>query len=143
MLDRTRETDGSRPVWRDEEGVHAIASGDGGSQPAGSLIDDITALYEDGRNYVSAELAFQKTRASYAGKKSAKAAVFGLGAFVLLQLALIALVFGLVLALETLVGPLAAGLIVTAVLLIGAGVLAYMAKNKATAISRAFTGGQS
>lgn len=113
-----------------------------GQGDEGSLVDDVSALYEDGKTYVSSELAFQKSRATYAAKASPKVAAFGFGAYMLLNLALIALTVGAILSLETLVGPLAATLIVTAALLVGAGILGYMAKSKAAEISRVFSGGK-
>lgn len=109
----------------------------------GSLIDDVSSLYEDGKNYVGTELAFQKTRAKYTATAGSKVAVFGVAALLVLNLALIALTVGAILSLETLVGPLAATLIVTGLLLAVAGVLGYMAKNKVAEITRVFSGGRS
>lgn len=128
-------------VVRDNDGVHATATpvDHAGS---GSLIDDVTALYEDGKTYLSSELTFQKTRAKYAGKQGGETAVFGFAALTVLNLALIGLTVGLILTLATLVGPLAATLIVVVSLLIVAGVLAYMAKKKAAKMSRVLSGGR-
>lgn len=124
----------------DEQGIASSASYN--NEDHGSLLSDVTALYEDGKTYVTSELAFQKTRAQYAGKQGGKVAAFGGAALLIANLALIALTVGAILSLETLVGPLAATLIVTAVLLIAAGVLAYMAKNKVAEISRVMSGGK-
>lgn len=130
-------------VTRRDRDEHGIApSPDHDDQEQGSLLSDMTALYEDGKTYVTSELAFQKTRAQYAGKQSGKVAALGGAALLIANLALIALTVGAVLSLETLVGPLAATLIVTVVLLIAAGVLAYMAKNKVAEISRVMSGGK-
>lgn len=155
MLDQTkREEDAAglhgsggpeiRVVRREDDGdSFSPAAGyenDDGSE--GSLLSDVSALYEDGRNYLTSELAFQKTRAKYAGTAGGKVAAFGGAALLVANLALIALTVGAILSLETLVGPLAATLIVTVVLLIGAGILAYMAKNKVAEISRVMSGGK-
>lgn len=154
MLDQTKHTNdgvGSddptsseiRVTPRDGDGVHAMATSyDEDESAQGSLIEDVTALYENGKTYVASELAFQKTRAQYGAKQGGKIAAFGIGALALANLALIGLTIGLIMALATLVGPLAATLIVTAVLLIGAGVLAYMAKNKVTEVTRVMSGGK-
>lgn len=107
-----------------------------------SLLEDVSAVYEDGKAYLSSELAFQKTRAKYVGSVVPKIAAFGAAAALLGLVALIALSVGMILALETLVGPLAATLIVVAVLLLGAGVLAYLAKSKVAQMSRAMSGGR-
>lgn len=154
MLDQTQDREGAAAsdddvaldqhrIHRDEDGVHAMATAP--SEEAmedGSLIDDVTALYEDSKTYVSSEVAFQKTRAKYVSKQGSKVAIFGVGAAVLANVALIALAIGAILALATLIGPLAATLIVVAVLLVGAGVLGYMAKSKVSEISRVMSGGR-
>lgn len=153
MLDQTKHDgeslgfdDRSGPdirVTRRDPDEHGIApSSDYSDEDHGSLLSDVTALYEDGKTYVTSELAFQKTRARYAGQQGGKVAALGGAALLIANLALIALTVGAILSLETLVGPLAATLIVTAVLLIAAGVLAYMAKNKVAEISRVMSGGK-
>lgn len=140
MLDQTRNAADGKAAWHNDGGSQGLATGSDDLFEERSLIDGVSALYEDGKTYVSAELAFQKTRASYVGKKGSKAAVFGLGALAFLHLALIALTVGAVLALATLVGPLAATLIVGVLLLAGAAIFAMMAKSRVEAISRTFTG---
>ena len=104
----------------------------------GSLTDDITALYHDGKTYAEAELAFQKTRARFTLEKGKKGAVFLGGALALLHLAGIALVVGLVIALTPLITAWGATAIVVAVLVIGALILGSMAKKKFTAMSSAY-----
>lgn len=154
MLDQTKDREGAtasgdavaydphHPL-RDEHGVHAMAdSAATGMSDEGSLIDDVTALYEDSKTYVSSELTYQKTRAQYVAKQGGKIAIFGVGAAVIANVALIALAVGAILALATLVGPLGATLIVVAILLVIAGVLAYMAKSKVTQMSRVMSGGR-
>lgn len=93
-----------------------------GSNRGPSLTDDIFALIEDGKTYAEAEVAFQKSRAGYAANRAAGAIAFGLGAFGVFHLALIAATVGIVIALVPLVGPWIATAIVT-LALVGAGLL--------------------
>ena len=86
-----------------------------------SLIDDAMALFDDGKTYAEAELAFQKSRAGFAANRAKGAIAFGLAAFGVLHLALIAGVVGLVIALAPLIGPWGATALVT-IALIAAGV---------------------
>ena len=82
-----------------------------------SLLDDLDALITDGKTYVEAELAYQKSRAAFAGNRVKWSFIYGAAAFGLLHLALIALAVGAVIALAPLVGPwLATGLVVIALL---------------------------
>lgn len=82
-----------------------------------SLLDDFNALVTDGKTYVEAEIAYQKSRASFAGSRVKWSFIYGAAAFGLLHLALIALAVGAVIALAPLVGPwLATGLVVVALL---------------------------
>ena len=104
-----------------------------------SLADDLFALYEDGKTYAQAEVAFQKSRASYTANKATGALVFGLGAFAFLHLALIALVVGAVIALVPVMGPWLATGLVTLLLLVGGAVLLFMLKSKIDDIRQAFT----
>ena len=53
-------------------------------EPLGSLFDDAYALYEDGKTYLEAEVAFQKSRASYASRETGSGIVFALGALAFL-----------------------------------------------------------
>lgn len=83
-----------------------------------SLADDTLALFEDAKTYAEAEVAFQKSRASYTANRLKGAIAFGLGAFGVLHLALIALTVGAVIALAPIIGPWAATAIVTVALVI-------------------------
>ncbi len=65
-----------------------------------SLVEEAAALIDDGKTYLEAELAFQKTRAGIAGKSAAMAALFAVIALILLHIAFLALAVGLVIALE-------------------------------------------
>lgn len=78
-----------------------------------SLFDDFSALLSDGKTYVEAEIAYQKSRAGFAGSRLKRSVIYGAAAFGLLHLALIALAVGAVIALSPLVGPwLATGIVV-------------------------------
>ena len=88
-----------------------------------ALRDDVGALVEDARTYAEAEIAFQKTRASLAGKRGGRALVLLVLALVLLHIALIALAVGAVIALAPLVTIWGAIAIVVGVLLVGVVVL--------------------
>lgn len=88
-----------------------------------ALRDEVSALVEDARTYAEAEVAFQKTRASLAGKHGARALVMLVLALVLLHIALIALAVGAVIALAPLVTIWGAIAIVVGVLLIGVALL--------------------
>ncbi|WP_100258908.1 phage holin family protein [Qipengyuania seohaensis] len=87
-----------------------------------SLADDVLALLEDGKTYAEAEMAYQKSRAGFAANRIKGAIAFGLGAFGVLHLALIAMTVGLVIALVPLVGPWIATAIVT-ISLVALGIL--------------------
>lgn len=72
--------------------------------PSGfSLTDDLGALLEDGKTYLEAEKAFQKSRARFAVHHAKRATVLGLGAFALVHAALVGLMVGLVIALAPIV----------------------------------------
>src|SRR5690606_10872014 len=73
------------------------------SDPADrSLADDLRRLSEDARALARAELAYQKSRAAFAGQEAKRIALLGLLAGVLTFFALMALTLGLVLALTPL-----------------------------------------
>ncbi len=64
-----------------------------------SLADDMRQLAEDAKALAEAELAYQKTRAAFAGKGLKGIAILGVLAVALALFALMALALGLVLAL--------------------------------------------
>ena len=110
-----------------------------GAPPGPSLTDDLMALLDDGKTYAEAELAYQRTRLRFSANRIKGIVGFGLAAFGVFHLALIALAVGLVLALIPLVGPWAATAIVT-VALIGAGLLLLsLVKSRIDAIRDAFS----
>tara|TARA_B100000678_G_C18169471_1_gene486572 strand:+ start:440 stop:865 length:426 start_codon:yes stop_codon:yes gene_type:complete len=109
-------------------------------EPLGSLFDDAYALYEDGRTYLEAEVAFQKSRATYAAHESKSGIVFAMAAMGLLHLALLGLVVGLIIALEPFLGAFGAmGVVVGALTVLGV-LLALMARGRFKRITRAFEG---
>ncbi|WP_234026366.1 phage holin family protein [Qipengyuania thermophila] len=118
--------------------------GDDGEMPDAdsdiSLIENVTALYHDGRDYLTHELAYQKTRAAYAGKSVGSIAGLGVAAGVVALLAAIGLTVGAILSLATLIGPLAATLVVVVALLVVAAVLGMMARSKAMTMVRVLKG---
>ena len=113
------------------------SAGDGSAQP--SLADDLLALFEDGKTYAEAELAYQKSRAGYTANRLKGALALGLGAFGVLHLALIALTVGVVIALAPLVGPWIATAIVTIALIIAGIIMLMMLKSRIDDIRNAFS----
>ena len=98
-----------------------------GDVPIGQLFSQ---LVDDGKRYARAEVEFYKAKAADKAQPL-KAAAFYAGIAVTLALsAVTALLVGLILALQTLVGPLAATLIVVLVTLVIAGSLGYLAYKK-------------
>ena len=111
---------------------------DDGADRGPSLTDDILALIDDGKTYAEAEVAFQKSRAGYAANRAAGAVAFGLGAFGVFHLALIAATVGLVIALVPLVGPWIATAIVTLALVVTGLILLRLLKGRIEDIRSAF-----
>jgi len=103
-----------------------------------ALKDDLIVLVEDARTYAAAEIAFQKTRAGLAGKKAGRAVVFLVLALVLLNLALIALAVGVVMALAPLVTIWGAIAIVVGVLLAGVVLLVMGAASEGKTLGAMF-----
>ena len=80
-------------------GAETACGDDAAASPPPSLTDELATLIDDGRTYAEAELAFQKTRASLAGRKIGGAVGFIVLAVLLVHLVLVALVVGLLIAL--------------------------------------------
>ena len=127
LKDRSYETDETLDSEAAEE-----------TSPLHSLTDDVMALFEDGKTYVQAEVAYQKSRGGYVANRLKGAALFGAGAFAFLHLALIALTVGLVIALAQVVGPWIATAIVVVVMLVIGIVLALAVKSKVEDMRQAF-----
>lgn len=95
-----------------------------------SLTQDLRQLAEEAKTLAQAELAFQKSRAAYAGSESKSISLLLLLAAVLVFFALMALVVGLVIALGTVIGAWGAMIVVTLALLLIAGACALSAKSR-------------
>lgn len=106
-----------------------------------SLLEDLHALYDDGKTYAAAELTFQKTRAGFVAGKAKSVAIFGAGAALVGLLALIGLTVGAILSLATLIGPLGATLVVVIVLLLVAFLCVRQAAKKWGELMGAFGSG--
>lgn len=85
-----------------------------------SLMADLDALIADGKTYLHAEVAYQKSRAGFAANRLKWTALYGAAAFGLIHLAGIALTVGAVIALAPIVGPWAATAIVVIALILSA-----------------------
>ena len=106
-----------------------------------SLVEELAALYDDGKTYAEAELAFQKGRAALAGKSIGIAAGLIIVAIILLHIAFLALAVGLVMALAPLVTIWGAiGIVVGGTLLL-VGLLGYGAFSKAKLLGELFASG--
>jgi protein-S-isoprenylcysteine O-methyltransferase Ste14 len=96
-------------------------------RPVGELVNE---LVEDGKTYARAEIGLLKAIAAAKGKAVAvPAAMFGV-AFLCGLAAIVALAVGLVIALETFIGPLAAGFVGMLIFAAIAGLLGWAGYNK-------------
>lgn len=95
-----------------------------------SLLDDVQQLIDDGRTLLEAELAYQKSRAAVAAQGAKSIAAWGGLAVVLVCFALMALTFGLVLGLASIIGPWLATLVTVLVLLSAAALCARAAARR-------------
>lgn len=127
------------PLDLPDEIDQADVAGGSDASAGPSLMDELSALVEDGKTYAEAELAFQKSRAGYVASAAKNVAALGLGALAFLHLALIALVVGLVITLTPMLGALGATAVVVAGLLVGAGWLALKLRRHINAIGDAFS----
>jgi hypothetical protein len=94
----------------------------GPERPVGELVHE---LIEDGKAYARAELGLVKTIAAAKGKALAlPVAMFG-AAFICALAAVTALAVGVVIALETFIGPLAAGFVGMLIFAAIAGLLGW------------------
>ena len=95
-----------------------------------SLMEDVRLLVGEARTFAQAELAYQKTRAAFVGAETRTIAILGIGAVVLVLLAVVALVLGLVIALGTLIGPWLAMIVVPVAVLAIAAIMAISARAR-------------
>lgn len=103
-----------------------------------SLVEELAALYDDGKTYAEAELAFQKARAGLAGRSIGVALGLGIVAIILLHIAFLALAVGLVIALEPLVSIWGAIAIVVGGIFLLVGLLGYGAYSKGKLLGALF-----
>ena len=115
-------------------------AGEGAHGP--SLAEDVFALLEDGKTYAEAEVAFQKSRAGFTANRLKGVIAFGLGAFGVFHLALIAFTVGAVIALMPLIGPWGATAVVTVALILVGVILLRLLKGRIDDIRNAFTDGK-
>jgi len=120
---------------------------DGDDEPVGesprsgsSLTDDLVALLDDGKTYLEAEKAYQKSRAIYAAHEGKSGIIHGLIAFALIHTALIGLVVGAVIALAPVLTIWGATALVAGVLLIAGVVIARKALTHFRDAGSSFTG---
>ena len=138
MLDTDLPQDGGRRQDSSDEEIEQFDPLLDDAPPERSLSDDIDALIDDGKTYVEAELAFQKTRLSYAADNGKSGVGFVLAAFAFLHLALIGLVVGAVLSLAPVIGPLWSTVAVVGVLLLGVIGFGFAAKKRFSKAADAF-----
>ena len=138
MRDDTDERRGDYAGPFDLPDSYETESADSDGPEGPSLVDEIGVLFEDGRNYAEAEIAFQKSRLAFVADRAKGAIAFGIGAVILLHITLIALAVGVVIALIPLVGAWGATAIVAGILLAGSIYLALMLKARLEAIAAAF-----
>ena len=112
-----------------------------GSDFEPSLGDDLSALVDDGKAYVEAELQFQKSRAAFAGGEAKAGAVFAFAMLAFLHLALMGLVIGLIFALAPMLGGFVATAIVVGTLLLFTALFGWLAVSRFKKIGRAFDDG--
>ena len=103
-----------------------------------SIIEEISTLIDDATLYAQAEIAFQKTRASLAGRSIAVALGALVLAVILLHIALIALAVGFVIALAPLVTIWGAIAIVVGGMLLGVAALGSITLTRARRIGAMF-----
>ena len=127
------EVEAARPAEDDSRGA---APEEGAAPPYRSFAEDLEALLENGRTYLEAEYAYQKSRASFAASSGLRGVVLVVAALAFVHLALIALVVGITIALMPLIGPFGATFAVAGVLLAVAAILILLARSKFVAIPR-------
>ncbi|ANY20642.1 hypothetical protein A6F68_02140 [Tsuneonella dongtanensis] len=118
--------------------VDDLSSADAVAPQQQSLTDDVFALLDDGRTLVETEIQFQKTRAAFAFDRGKSGAAFGVVAFALFHLALVALVVGAVIALTPVIGAWGATAVVVGILVIAGLWFALAAKRKFARLAAAY-----
>ncbi|MBH0113090.1 phage holin family protein [Novosphingobium sp. YJ-S2-02] len=98
-----------------------------------NLVEDLRGLAEEASALAKAELAFQKSRAAYAGSQAKKILALCVVAAVFAFFAVTAFIVGLVISLAGLIGPWASMAVVTVGLLLLAFVCLLNAKSRLNA----------
>ena len=102
----------------------------GGMEPDDKPIGELVGrLLDEGKGYARAELGLVKAQAEAKAEIVKLPALLLAGAFLFLQAAVVVLCMTIALALATLIGPLAGGLVATLVALGIAGAMALYAKR--------------
>ena len=104
-----------------------VDGGDEDERPIGELFGQ---LIDEGKAYAKAELGLAKATAESKTPAAKKPALLGAGALLFLIAGVVVLSMTLALALATLIGPLAGGLIAAAITLGIAAVLGLLAKRE-------------
>lgn len=133
---------GSSAVVGNIDSAPAPPPSDEPETPLGALRGDIAALFDDARTYAAAEVAFQKTRATTAGKKAGMAFAYLVLALLLFHIALIALAVGIVIALAPLVTIWGAIAIVVGALLAGTAALLLRSRSEGKTLGALFEPGK-
>jgi hypothetical protein len=118
--------------------VDDISSADDVVPETRSLTDDIVALLDDGRTMVEAEVQYQKTRAAFAFDRGRAGALYGIIAFALIHLALVALVVGSVFALAPVIGAWGSTGVVMGILVVVGGLFGLAAKRRFARMASAY-----
>lgn len=108
-----------------------------GERDERSLMEDVEALIDDGKTYLQAEIAYQKTRAAYVADKAKGAVLYGAIAAGFAVLALIGLTVGLIIALTPLLTAWGASALVVVLLMLGAFLAARAAGKRWTRLMAA------
>ncbi|ANU07930.1 phage holin family protein [Paraurantiacibacter namhicola] len=104
-----------------------------------SLFEDVEALFIDGKTYLGAEIAFQKSRAAYAAQCTKRGVAYGVIGAVVAFLALIGLTVGLILGLSPLITAWGATAVVVGLWLIVALIAFRAAAKNFGALGEAFS----
>lgn len=127
-----------RPAAASETGGELPEQLDPPASHERSLTDDLVALLDDGKTYVEAEAQYQKTRAAFALDKGKAGALYGVVAFALLHLALVALVVGSVIALIPVLGAWGATALVVGLLALAGIGFALAARGRFRRLAEAY-----
>lgn len=136
---RDEDLPNSRQDVEDDEIAAALRGDDDDVAPESPrLMDEVAALIDDGKTYVEAELAYQKSRMSYAADRGKSAALLAFFALSFVHLALVGIVVGFIIALSPKLTALGATGVVVGVLLVGAAITVSKLRNHTREISEAF-----